>query len=107
LVSNLRRLAEEFHVVGGPVVPASSTHIITFPPKYVAPNLDRLLKNTSTLSMAAHTSWTPQFALGHRLAGSTHTKKALTPDTEKQWSEVAKRYIERHVLEIWRGVDIT
>jgi hypothetical protein len=57
--------------------------------------------------MAAHTSWTPQFALGHRLAGSTHTKKALTPDTEKQWSEVAKRYIERHVLEIWRGVDIT
>jgi hypothetical protein len=73
----------------------------------VAPNLDRLLKNTSTLSMAAHTSWTPQFALGHRLAGSTHTKKALTPDTEKQWSEVAKRYIERHVLEIWRGVDIT
>jgi hypothetical protein len=62
---------------------------------------------TRTLSMAAYTSWTPQFALGHRLAGSTHTKKALTPDTEKQWSEVAKRYIERHVLEIWRGVDIT
>jgi hypothetical protein len=75
--------------------------------RYHAASLDRLLRNTSTLSMAAHTSWTPQFALGHRLAGSTHTKKALTPDTEKQWSEVAKRYIERHVIEIWRGVDIT
>jgi hypothetical protein len=40
--------------------------------------------------MAAYTSWTPQFALGYRLAGSMHTKKALTPDTEKQWSEVTK-----------------
>jgi predicted TIM-barrel fold metal-dependent hydrolase len=39
------------------------THHHIYPPKYVAANLDRLLKDTSTLPAAAYTSWTPQFAL--------------------------------------------
>jgi hypothetical protein len=39
------------------------THHHIYPPKYVGPNLDRLLKDTSTLPPAAYTSWTPQFAL--------------------------------------------
>jgi predicted TIM-barrel fold metal-dependent hydrolase len=39
------------------------THHHIYPPKYVAANLDRLLKDTSTVPAAAYTSWTPQFAL--------------------------------------------
>ena len=39
------------------------THHHIYPPRYVAPNLDRLLKDTSTLPAAAYTSWTPEFAL--------------------------------------------
>jgi 6-methylsalicylate decarboxylase len=39
------------------------THHHIYPPKYVGPNLDRLLKDTTTLPAAAYTSWTPQFAL--------------------------------------------
>jgi predicted TIM-barrel fold metal-dependent hydrolase len=39
------------------------THHHIYPPKYVGPNLDRLLKDTSTLPASAYTSWTPQFAL--------------------------------------------
>lgn len=39
------------------------THHHIYPPKYVGANLDRLLKDTSTLPAAAYTSWTPEFAL--------------------------------------------
>ena len=39
------------------------THHHIYPPKYVEPNLDRLLRDTSTLPAAAYTSWTPQLAL--------------------------------------------
>jgi hypothetical protein len=39
------------------------THHHIYPPKYVEPNLDRLLRDTTTLPVAAYTSWTPQFAL--------------------------------------------
>jgi predicted TIM-barrel fold metal-dependent hydrolase len=39
------------------------THHHIYPPKYVGANLDRLLKDTSTLPAAAYTSWTPKFAL--------------------------------------------
>jgi 6-methylsalicylate decarboxylase len=39
------------------------THHHIYPPKYVGLNLDRLLKDTTTLPAAAYTSWTPQFAL--------------------------------------------
>jgi predicted TIM-barrel fold metal-dependent hydrolase len=39
------------------------THHHIYPPKYVGPNLDRLLKDSAALPAAAYTSWTPQFAL--------------------------------------------
>jgi len=39
------------------------THHHIYPPKYVGPNLDRLLKDSSGLPPSAYTSWTPQFAL--------------------------------------------
>jgi 6-methylsalicylate decarboxylase len=39
------------------------THHHIYPPKYVAPNLDRLLKDSAALPASAYTSWTPQFAL--------------------------------------------
>jgi 6-methylsalicylate decarboxylase len=39
------------------------THHHIYPPKYVAPNLDRLLKDAGMLPASAYTSWTPQFAL--------------------------------------------
>ena len=39
------------------------THHHIYPPRYVGPNLDRLIKDSSTLPAAAYTSWTPQFAL--------------------------------------------
>jgi 6-methylsalicylate decarboxylase len=47
---------------GGPRIVDTHHHI--YPPKYVGPNLDRLLKDASVLPAAAYTSWTPQFALG-------------------------------------------
>jgi len=50
-----------FAQAGGPRFIDTHHHI--YPPKYVGPNLDRLLKDTSTLPPAAYTSWTPQFAL--------------------------------------------
>src|SRR5471030_2262272 len=40
------------------------THHHIYPQKYVAPNLDRLLKDASALPASAYTSWTPQYALG-------------------------------------------
>jgi 6-methylsalicylate decarboxylase len=39
------------------------THHHIYPPKYVAANLDRLLKDTNALQASAYTSWTPQLAL--------------------------------------------
>jgi predicted TIM-barrel fold metal-dependent hydrolase len=39
------------------------THHHIYPPKYVGPNLDRLLKDASLLPASAYTSWTPQVAL--------------------------------------------
>jgi 6-methylsalicylate decarboxylase len=39
------------------------THHHIYPPKYVGPNLDRLIKDASTLPASAYTSWTPQYAL--------------------------------------------
>jgi 6-methylsalicylate decarboxylase len=39
------------------------THHHIYPPKYVGPNLDRLLKDSAALPASAYTSWTPQFAL--------------------------------------------
>jgi predicted TIM-barrel fold metal-dependent hydrolase len=46
---------------GGPRIIDTHHHI--YPPKYVAPNLDRLLKDSAALPASAYTSWTPQFAL--------------------------------------------
>jgi 6-methylsalicylate decarboxylase len=46
---------------GGPRIIDTHHHI--YPPKYVSPNLDRLLKDSAALPAAAYTSWTPQFAL--------------------------------------------
>jgi len=46
---------------GGPRIIDTHHHI--YPPKYVGPNLDRLVKDTSALAASAYTSWTPQFAL--------------------------------------------
>jgi 6-methylsalicylate decarboxylase len=39
------------------------THHHLYPPKYVGPNLDRLLKDSGALPASAYTNWTPQFAL--------------------------------------------
>jgi predicted TIM-barrel fold metal-dependent hydrolase len=39
------------------------THHHIYPPKYVGPNLDRLLKDATALPASAYTSWTPQYAL--------------------------------------------
>jgi 6-methylsalicylate decarboxylase len=39
------------------------THHHIYPPKYVGPNLDRLLTDTTALPASAYTSWTPQYAL--------------------------------------------
>jgi 6-methylsalicylate decarboxylase len=39
------------------------THHHIYPPKYVGPNLDRLLKDANLLPAKAFTSWTPQVAL--------------------------------------------
>jgi hypothetical protein len=39
------------------------THHHIYPPDYVGPNLDRLLKDASALPASAYTSWTPQSAL--------------------------------------------
>ncbi|HKN11406.1 MAG TPA: amidohydrolase family protein [Pseudomonadota bacterium] len=39
------------------------THHHIYPPKYVGPNLDRLIMDSGTLPAATYTSWTPQFAL--------------------------------------------
>ena len=39
------------------------THHHIYPPKYVGPNLDRLLKDSAALPASAYTSWTPQHAL--------------------------------------------
>jgi 6-methylsalicylate decarboxylase len=47
---------------GGPRIIDTHHHI--YPPKYVGPNLDRLLKDANILPAAAYTSWTPQIALG-------------------------------------------
>ena len=46
---------------GGPRIIDTHHHI--YPPKYVAPNLERLLKDSAALPASAYTSWTPQFAL--------------------------------------------
>jgi 6-methylsalicylate decarboxylase len=46
---------------GGPRIIDTHHHI--YPPKYVAPNLDRLLKDSAALPASAYTSWTPQYAL--------------------------------------------
>jgi predicted TIM-barrel fold metal-dependent hydrolase len=46
---------------GGPRIIDTHHHI--YPPKYVGPNLDRLLKDAGMLPASAYTSWTPQFAL--------------------------------------------
>jgi len=39
------------------------THHHIYPPRYVAPNLDRLLKDAQRLPASAYTSWTPETAL--------------------------------------------
>jgi 6-methylsalicylate decarboxylase len=39
------------------------THHHIYPPGYVRPNIERLLKDASALPASAYTSWTPQFAL--------------------------------------------
>jgi 6-methylsalicylate decarboxylase len=39
------------------------THHHIYPPKYVGPNLNRLLNDSVALPASAYTSWTPQFAL--------------------------------------------
>jgi 6-methylsalicylate decarboxylase len=39
------------------------THHHIYPPKYVGPNLDRLIKDSTALAASAYTDWTPQFAL--------------------------------------------
>jgi 6-methylsalicylate decarboxylase len=39
------------------------THHHIYPPKYVGPILDRLLKDSGALPASAYTGWTPQFAL--------------------------------------------
>jgi predicted TIM-barrel fold metal-dependent hydrolase len=55
------------------------THHHIYPPKYVGPNLDRLLKDTSTLPASAYTSWTPQFALDQmEKAGITTALVSMT-----------------------------
>jgi predicted TIM-barrel fold metal-dependent hydrolase len=46
---------------GGPRIIDTHHHI--YPPKYVGPNLDRLLRDANVLPATAYTSWTPQFAL--------------------------------------------
>ena len=43
---------------GGPRIIDTHHHI--YPPQYVAPNLDRLLKDSAALPASAYTSWTPQ-----------------------------------------------
>jgi predicted TIM-barrel fold metal-dependent hydrolase len=50
-----------FAQAGGPRIIDTHHHI--YPPKYVGPNLDRLLKDSAALPASAYTSWTPQFAL--------------------------------------------
>ncbi len=50
-----------FAQTGGPRIIDTHHHI--YPPKYVGPNLDRLVKDASMLPATAYTSWTPQFAL--------------------------------------------
>jgi predicted TIM-barrel fold metal-dependent hydrolase len=50
-----------FAQTGGPRIIDTHHHI--YPPKYVGPNLGRLVKDASTLPAAAYTSWTPQYAL--------------------------------------------
>ena len=57
---------------GGPRIIDTHHHI--YPPKYVAPNLDRLLKDSAALPASAYTSWTPQFALDQmdKVSGSHH-----------------------------------
>src|SRR5271156_5485155 len=39
------------------------THHHIYPPDYVRPNLNRLLKDASALPASAYTGWTPQIAL--------------------------------------------
>jgi predicted TIM-barrel fold metal-dependent hydrolase len=39
------------------------THHHIYPPRYVGPNLDRLLRDAAVLPESAYTSWTPSFAL--------------------------------------------
>jgi 6-methylsalicylate decarboxylase len=60
-----------FAQAAGPRVIDTHHHI--YPPKYVAANLDRLLKDTSTLPSAGYTSWTPQFALNQMEKGGIAT----------------------------------
>ena len=52
------------------------THHHIYPPRYVGPNLDRLIKDSGTLPAAAYTSWTPQFALDE----SRHRHRAGVDD---------------------------
>jgi predicted TIM-barrel fold metal-dependent hydrolase len=46
---------------GGPRIIDTHHHI--YPPRYVGPNLDRLLRDAAMLPESAYTSWTPQSAL--------------------------------------------
>ncbi len=46
---------------GGPRIIDTHHHI--YPPKYVAPNLDRLLRDSAALPASAYTSWTPQHSI--------------------------------------------
>lgn len=39
------------------------THHHIYPPRYVGPNLERLVRDADVLPATAYTSWTPQFAL--------------------------------------------
>jgi 6-methylsalicylate decarboxylase len=41
------------------------THHHIYPPRYVGPNLDRLLHDAGALPASAYTSWTPETALEH------------------------------------------